>query len=67
MEHTLQNLESVASQVCPLKELKVKIMGFQLTFTEILDSLTSYAKHIEVETNAKNDLTFRSMKNGDYR
>ena len=42
----------------PLESLSLKIQGFQLTFSQLLNELSGYAKILEIETNAKNDLTF---------
>ena len=48
----------------PLNFLSLKISGARINFSDVLDAITGYAKVIEVETNAKNNLTFKSHYNG---
>ena len=42
----------------PLERIGLKIQGFQLTFSQLLNDLSMFAQNIEIETNAKNDLSF---------
>ena len=58
LDMTLQMLSALPMSLLPLESLALKIQGFQLTFSQLLSELSSYAKVLEIETNAKNDLTF---------